>query len=193
MKANRNAQTVTFFRSPEAFRTWLSKNHDSQTELWVGYYRKESGLQSITWPESVDEALCFGWIDGIRKKVDDVSYKIRFTPRRKKSIWSRVNIQRAAVLTHQRRMEPAGLAAFRRREEANSRKYSFENRETAMLTPTQQREFQRHGTAWKFFQSQPPGYRRTAAWWVISAKRPETQRKRLTRLIDASGEKRRIF
>ncbi|MFL6537471.1 MAG: YdeI/OmpD-associated family protein [Chthoniobacterales bacterium] len=193
MKANRNAQTVTFFRSPEAFRTWLSKNHDSQTELWVGYYRKDSGLPSITWPESVDEALCFGWIDGIRKKVDDVSYKIRFTPRRKKSIWSRVNIQRAAVLTHQRRMEPAGLAAFRRREEANSRKYSFENRETAMLTPTQQREFQRHGTAWKFFQSQPPGYRRTVAWWVISAKRPETQRKRLTRLIDASGEKRRIF
>jgi uncharacterized protein YdeI (YjbR/CyaY-like superfamily) len=181
-----------FFSTPARFRQWLLKNQESAPELWVGYYRKDSGRPSITWPESVDEALCFGWIDGIRKKVDDESYKIRFTPRRAKSIWSAVNIARVAVLTREERMQPAGVAAFARREENNSARYSFENRESAKLTAADEREFRRDPAAWEFFQRQPPGYRRLAAWWVISAKRPETRRKRLDRLFEQSRAKRRI-
>jgi uncharacterized protein YdeI (YjbR/CyaY-like superfamily) len=181
-----------FFATPARFRKWLAKNHERAAELWVGYYRKDCGRPSITWPESVDEALCFGWIDGIRKKVDDESYKIRFTPRRTKSTWSAVNIARIAVLTREGRVQPAGVAAFARREENNSRKYSFENRESATLTDDDEREFRRDRAAWEFFQRQPPGYRRLAAWWVISAKRPETRRKRLARLIADSRSERRI-
>ena len=168
------------------------KNHARTTELWVGYYRKDSGRPSIIWPESVDEALCFGWIDGIRKKVDDESYEIRFTPRRAKSIWSAVNIARVAVLTGEGRMQSAGIAAFARRQESNSRKYSFENRESAKLSDADEREFRRDRAAWDFFQAQPPGYRRVAAWRVISAKRPETRRKRIERLIRESRAQRRI-
>ena len=182
----------TFFAKPYHFRQWLAKNHKRATELWVGYYRKDSGRPSITWPESVDEALCFGWIDGIRKKVDDESYKIRFTPRRSKSIWSAVNIARVAVLTREGRMQAAGIAAFARREENNSRKYSFENRDSATLTDDDEREFRLDRAAWEFFQRQPPGYRRLAAWWIISAKRPETRRRRLDRLINDSRVHRRI-
>jgi uncharacterized protein YdeI (YjbR/CyaY-like superfamily) len=168
------------------------KNHARTTELWVGYYRKDSGRPSIIWPESVDEALCFGWIDGIRKKVDDESYEIRFTPRRAKSIWSAVNIARVAVLTGEGRMQSAGIAAFARRQESNSRKYSFENRESAKLSEADEREFRRDRAAWDFFQAQPPAYRRVAAWRVISAKRPETRRKRIERLIRESRAQRRI-
>jgi len=181
-----------FFATPSAFRRWLVKNHKRATELWVGFYRKDSGRPSITWPESVDEALCFGWIDGIRKKVDDESYKIRFTPRRPKSIWSAVNIARIAVLTGEGRMEPAGVDAFSRREESNSARYSFENRESAKLSADDEREFRRDRAAWEFFQRQPAGYRRLAAWWVISAKRPETRHKRLQRLIAESRASRRV-
>ncbi|MEY2560669.1 MAG: hypothetical protein QOG51_1084 [Verrucomicrobiota bacterium] len=181
-----------FFATPAKFRQWLAKNHERAAELWVGYYRKDCGRPSITWPESVDEALCFGWIDGIRKKVDDESYKIRFTPRRTKSTWSAINIARIAALTDEGRMQPAGVAAFARREENNSRKYSFENRDSATLTDDDERKFRRDRAAWEFFQRQPPGYRRLAAWWVISAKRPETRRKRLARLIADSRAERRI-
>jgi uncharacterized protein YdeI (YjbR/CyaY-like superfamily) len=182
----------TFFSTPARFREWLSKNHERATELWVGYYRKDSGRPSITWPESVDEALCFGWIDGIRKKVDDESYKIRFTPRRPKSNWSAVNIARVPVLTREGRMQPAGAAAFARREESKSRTYSFENRASAKLTAPDEREFRRDPAAWEFFQRQPAGYRRLAAWWIISAKRPETRRARLQRLIETSRARRRV-
>lgn len=181
-----------FFPAPKHFRTWLAKNHDRAGVLWVGYYRKDSGRPSITWPESVDEALCFGWIDGIRKKVDNESYKIRFTPRRPKSVWSAVNIGRVAVLTAEGRMQPAGHAAFARREEHNSRRYSFENRATAKLSFADEREFRRDPAAWKFFKSQPPGYQRLASWWIISAKRSETRRARLQRLIEFSRTQRRI-
>jgi len=181
-----------FFSTPDRFRQWLVKNHEHAAELWVGYYRKDSGRPSITWPESVDEALCFGWIDGIRKKVDDESYKIRFTPRRAKSIWSAVNIGRVAVLNREGRMQPAGAGAFARREEDNSRIYSFENRASAKLTAADEREFRRDPAAWEFFQRQPPGYRRLAAWWVIGAKRLETRRSRLRRLISASRAGQRI-
>ena len=181
-----------FFSTPGKFRQWLVKNHARASELWVGYYRKDSGRPSITWPESVDEALCFGWIDGIRKKVDDKSYKVRFTPRRTKSTWSAVNIARIAVLTREGLIQPAGVAAFARREETNSSRYSFENRESAKLSAAAEREFRRDPAAWEFYQRQPAGYRRLAAWWVISAKRPETRHKRLERLINQSRAQRRI-
>jgi uncharacterized protein YdeI (YjbR/CyaY-like superfamily) len=189
----KNKVALKFFATPGHFRAWLAKNHDRVPELWVGYYRKDSGRPSITWPESIDEALCFGWIDGIRHKVDDISYKVRFTPRRPKSIWSEVNIGRVAVLTREGRMQPAGLAAFARREEYNSRQYSFENRATAKLSRADEREFRRDPAAWKFFQAQPPGYRRLVSWYVISAKRTETRRARLQRLIAASHARRRIY
>ena len=182
-----------FFRTPQRFRAWLAKNHERADSLWVGYYRKETGRPSITWPESVDEALCFGWIDGIRKKVDDSSYKVRFTPRRAKSVWSVVNIGRIAVLTREGRMQPAGAAAFQRRDENNTRRYSFENRATARLSPAQEREFRRDREAWKFYDAQPPGYKRLAAFWVARAKRSETRRARLERLIAASRARRRIY
>jgi uncharacterized protein YdeI (YjbR/CyaY-like superfamily) len=185
------ASPPKFFATPKLFRAWLAKNYDRADALWVGFYRKDSGRRSITWPESVDEALCFGWIDGIRKKVDDISYKIRFTPRRAKSIWSAVNIGRVAVLTAEGRMHAAGHAAFARRDE--TRVYSFENRATAKLTEADAKEFKRDPAAWKFFQAQPPGYRRLAAWWVISAKRTETRRARLKRLIATSRARRRIY
>jgi uncharacterized protein YdeI (YjbR/CyaY-like superfamily) len=190
--AKDESNAPTFFATADRFRQWLMKNHERARQFWVGYYRKDSGRPSITWPESVDEALCFGWIDGIRKKVDDESYKIRFTPRRPKSIWSAVNIARVAVLTRKKRMRPAGIAAFARREATRSGGYSFENRETAKLTEEDQREFRRDPAAWEFFQRQPAGYRRLAAWWVISAKRPETRRARLQRLIETARARRRI-
>ena len=182
-----------FFPTPKRFRAWLAKNHARADLLWVGYYRKDSGQRSITWPKSVDEALCFGWIDGIRKKVDDISYKVRFTPRRAKSIWSAVNIGRVAVLSQEGRMEPAGIAAFARRDENNSRQYSFENRATARLSAEDESEFRRDAAAWKFFEAQPPGYKRLAAWWIIRAKREETRRARLERLIATSRARRRIY
>lgn len=186
MATKGESHAPTFFATPAGFRQWLAKNHERATELWVGYYRKDSGRPSITWPESVDEALCFGWIDGIRKKVDEESYKIRFTPRRPKSIWSAVNIARVAVLSRDGRMQPAGVAAFARREESKSAIYAFENRESAKLSDADERAFRRDPAAWEFFQRQPAGYRRLAAWWVISGKRPETRRSRLQRLIRAS-------
>jgi uncharacterized protein YdeI (YjbR/CyaY-like superfamily) len=181
-----------FFATPEDFRAWLDTHHDSATELWVGFHRKATDRPSITWPETVDEGLCFGWIDGIRKKIDDESYKIRFTPRKPKSSWSAVNIERVAALQCEGRMRPAGLAAFERRTANNSAIYSFEKRESAKLSEAAEREFRRDALAWKFFRAQPAGYRRVAAWWVISAKRPETRQKRLQRLIRQSRAQRRI-
>jgi uncharacterized protein YdeI (YjbR/CyaY-like superfamily) len=192
VEANDESNAPIFFATADDLRAWFAKNHDRCTELWVGYYRKGSCRPSITWPESVDEALCFGWIDGIRQKIDDQSYKVRFTRRRPKSTWSAVNIGRVAVLKRDGRMQPAGIAAFARREETNSAKYSFENRESAKLTKADKRAFRRDSQAWNFFQAQPPGYRRVVAWWVISARRAEIRRKRLKRLINESRAKRRI-
>jgi uncharacterized protein YdeI (YjbR/CyaY-like superfamily) len=187
------AEQPLFFATPAEFRRWLAVHHGSARELWVGYHRKATGRPSMTWQESVDEALCFGWIDGIRKSVDAHSYKIRFTPRKAKSTWSAVNIARMEVLRKQDRLHPAGVAAFSRLKKSNSAIYSFENRKAAKLTAEQQRSFQPHRTAWNFFQAQPPGYRRMAAWWVISAKKPETRQSRLKRLIEDSLAERRIY
>ena len=182
--------TVTFFRSPSDFRKWFEKNH-AAAELWVGFYKKDSGKPSITWPESVDEALCFGWIDGIRKSVDEVSYKIRFTPRRQGSIWSSVNIKRVTALTDEKRMRPAGAKAFAARRENKSGIYAYEQRQAQLEEPYASK-MRKNKTAWGFFQAQPPSYRKTLCWWVVSAKQEETRLKRLEKLIEESAGGRRM-
>ena len=185
--ARNDERAPLFFATPGEFRAWLTKNHERKQELWVGFYRKDSGRPSITWPESVDEALCVGWIDGIRKRLDAVSYKIRFTPRKRGSTWSAVNIARIAELTSAGRMRAAGLAAFNQRVEAKSGIYAYEQRKNAALDPAAEKQFRANSKAWKFFHSQPAGYRKTATWWVISAKRAETRAKRLATLIEDSA------
>jgi uncharacterized protein YdeI (YjbR/CyaY-like superfamily) len=182
---------ITFFRSPSELRRWFEKNHATAQELWVGFYKKSSGKASITWPESVDEALCFGWIDGIRKSVDDVSYKIRFTPRRRGSIWSAVNIKRAGALADEGRMRPAGMKAFEARRENKSGIYSYEQRR-AELEELYNSMLKKNKAAWNFFQAQPPSYRKTVGWWIISAKKEETRVKRLKKLIEDSAKGKRL-
>jgi uncharacterized protein YdeI (YjbR/CyaY-like superfamily) len=177
-----------FFATPKDFRRWLDEHHADETELWVGYYKKGSGRPSITWPESVDEALCFGWIDGVRKSVDEESYAIRFTPRRARSTWSAVNIKRVQELIDLGRMRPAGLEAFEERAEERSGIYAYEQREKAELGEEFEGLFRANGAAWVFFQAQPAGYRKAATWWVVSAKREETRRRRLATLIEDSAQ-----
>jgi uncharacterized protein YdeI (YjbR/CyaY-like superfamily) len=184
------APAPLFFATPVQFRKWLEKNHPTATELWVGYYKKATGKPSITWPEAVDEALCFGWIDGIRKSIDDESYMNRFTPRRATSIWSRVNIGRVAALTAEGRMRPAGLAAFEKRKKTGV--YSFEQAERPGLDAAAEKEFRKHRKAWSWFQQQAPWYQRTAGFYVMSAKKPETRARRLARLIADSDAGQRI-
>jgi uncharacterized protein YdeI (YjbR/CyaY-like superfamily) len=181
----------TFFRSPADFRKWLEKHHATARELWVGFYKKGSGEPSITWPESVDEALCFGWIDGLRKGVDGRSYKIRFTPRKTVSVWSAVNIKRVAALTDEGRMRPAGLKAFEARKENKSGIYSYEQRRAALEEPYAG-ILRKNGAARAFFEAQPPSYRKAAGWWVVSAKKEETRLKRLEQLIADSANGRRL-
>lgn len=183
--------TATFFPTSDDFRRWLTEHHREAEELWVGYYKKSTGKPSITWPESVDEALCFGWIDGIRKSIDEEAYKIRFTPRRTGSHWSRVNLERVAVLTERGRMAPAGIAAHEARDPKKSGQYSFE-RERARLTPAQRRELEAHPDAWAFWKDQPPGYRKQATWWIQSAKREVTKARRLATLIEDSANGLRV-
>ena len=180
-----------FFDSPAAFRRWLEKHHGNEQELWVGFHKKGTGRPSLTWPESVDEALCFGWIDGVRKSLDGDSYTIRFTPRQPNSIWSDKNIRRMEELRAAGRVRPAGEAAFGRRREDRSRRYSFEQNRVK-LPEEFEGTFRANRKAWKFFQAQAPYYRRTVTWWVISAKREETRRRRLETLIADSEAGRRI-
>lgn len=187
----RLSMKITFFRTPSDLQTWFEQHHTTIRELWVGYYKASSGKPSITWPESVDEALCFGWIDGIRKSVDDLSYTIRFTPRKPGSIWSAVNIKRAQALTEQGRMQPAGLKAFQAREENRSAIYSYEQRNATLNEPYAKR-LRQNKAAREFFQAQPPSYRKAASWWVVSAKQEETRLKRLEQLIADSAQGRRI-
>ena len=182
----------TFFATPEDFRAWLEAHHDTAPELLVGFHKKGSGRPSITWPESVDEALCFGWIDGVRRRIDDASYSIRFTPRKARSTWSAVNVRRVGELTDQGLMHPAGLAAFERRSDDKTAIYAYEQRKAAELDPEQERLFRANEQAWAWFQAQPASYRRTATYWVISAKREETRQRRLERLISDSAAARPI-
>lgn len=182
----------TFFATAAEFRAWLRRHGTSEAELIVGFHKRDSGLPSMTWPESVDEALCFGWIDGVRSRVDERSYKIRFTPRRPTSTWSAINIARVEVLQIEGRMAPAGLQAFQRRSEAKSRTYAYEQALHAELSPAQLAEFRKHRKAWQFFHAQPTSYRHRAAWHVTSAKREQTRQARLARLIEASANGLRI-
>jgi uncharacterized protein YdeI (YjbR/CyaY-like superfamily) len=173
----------TFFRGPEQLRRWFARNHASKTEIWVGYYKKDSGKPSITWPESVDEALCVGWIDGIRKSIDAESYKIRFTPRRPRSIWSAVNIRRVGELIKEKRMQPAGLRAFEARKENRSGIYAYEQRR-AVLEDPYDAVLKKYPAARAFFEAQPPSYRKTISWYIVSAKKEETRMRRLMQMID---------
>ncbi|MGH9875971.1 MAG: YdeI/OmpD-associated family protein [Pyrinomonadaceae bacterium] len=182
---------IKFFKTPSDLRKWLAAHHASESELWVGFYKKDSGKASITWPQSVDEALCFGWIDGIRKNIDEASYKIRFTPRKQRSTWSAVNIKRVGELTEQKLMREAGLKAFAARQENRSGIYSYEQR-SPELPAQYAKRLKKNAAAWKFFQAQPPSYRKAVNWWVVSAKQEETRLKRLDELIDDSADGHRI-
>jgi uncharacterized protein YdeI (YjbR/CyaY-like superfamily) len=181
MNPKEQSPPATFFETPAAFARWLRKNHRKQTELWVGYYKKGTGRPSLTWPESVREALRFGWIDGLRKSIDDEAYRIRFTPRTATSNWSRVNVGFAEQLIAEGRMEPAGLAAFEARSEARSGLYTYEQ-DGGAAEERVERELKRNRAAWAFFQAQPPWYRRTSARWVMDARREETRQRRLAGL-----------
>jgi len=182
----------TFFATPAELRDWLEGHHADVAELLVGFHKRGSGRPSITWQESVDEALCFGWIDGVRRSIDGESYSIRFTPRQKRSIWSAVNIKRAEELIAEGRMTPAGRAAFEARTEDRSRVYSHERSAAAELEPEQQARFEADAAAWAWFQSRPPFYRRQALHWVTSAKRAETRERRLATLIEDSAAGRTV-
>lgn len=182
---------ATFFETPHDFRRWLEANHDARNELWVGYHKKATGKPSITWEESVDEALCYGWIDGLRRSIDAESYMNRFTPRRKGSHWSRVNLGRVEALIAEGRMQPPGLAAYEARDPEKSGRYSFE-RDEARLSAEQEKAFRARPEAWAFWTAQPAGYRRQTASWVVSAKREETRARRLATLIEDSANRLRI-
>jgi len=181
----------SFFRTPGEFRKWLAKNHASNAELLVGFYKKDSGRPSITWPESVDQALCFGWIDGIRRSIDDTSYSIRFTPRKPGSTWSSVNINRAQALITQGQMQPTGLKAYEARRENKSGIYSYEQRSVDLEEPYN-RLLKKNKAAWNFFQAQPASYRKAVYWWIMSAKKEETRLKRLEKLAAFSAEAQRL-
>ncbi len=182
----------TFFPTPADFRAWLQAHHDKFQELLVGFYKKDSGRLSITWPESVEVALCFGWIDGVRKSLNDTSYTIRFTPRKPTSTWSSININLVRKLTKQGLMHPAGLKAFAARNAKKSGIYSYEQRKNPKFTREQEKQFRDNKTAWEFFRSQAPWYQRVTTYWVISAKREETKIKRLSLLIENSQNQRSL-
>jgi uncharacterized protein YdeI (YjbR/CyaY-like superfamily) len=181
----------TFFRTPAAFRRWLEKNHARRDELWIGFYKKASGKGGITYHEALDEALCFGWIDGVRKRADEDVFVQRFTPRRPKSYWSAVNIDRVAALQKAGRMHEAGMAVFERRSTDTPNRYSFE-RPPATLDPAAQAKFRRNAKAWTYFESEAPWYKRVALHWVTSAKKEETRQRRLEMLIKQCAAGRRI-
>jgi uncharacterized protein YdeI (YjbR/CyaY-like superfamily) len=174
-----------FFATPSEFRRWLRKNHHRAEELWVGFHKRASGRKSLTWPESVDQALCYGWIDGVRKSLDEGRYTIRFTPRRPGSIWSAVNIRRARALLAEGRLTEAGKRAFAKRGKTN--RYSFEQRR-AEFPSRYERAIRKNRSAWKYFQSLAPSTKRICTWWVISAKKEETQLRRLAILIASSSQ-----
>ena len=181
-----------FFKDAAALRKWISRNGRRSSELLVGYMKRGTGVASVTWPESVDEALCVGWIDGVRRRIDDRRYQIRFTPRRAGSHWSNINIRRVGELRKAGRMKSAGLAAFAARSKARSGRASYEQRKTAKLSARDVKEFKRHARAWKYYGSVKPGYKHLVNFWITSAKRPETRAKRLGILIAACAQGKRL-
>ena len=182
----------TFFETADAFASWLEEHGCDRSELIVGYYKRGTKRGTMSWPESVDAALCFGWIDGVRQRIDEYSYQIRFTPRKPQSTWSAINIERVRALQREGRMREAGLKAFSCRREEKSKTYSYEQSNTAVLERSEEARFRKAKAAWKFFEAQPPGYRHLVVWRIVSAKRTETREKRLAALIKASQEKRRL-
>lgn len=184
-------RNVIFFERPGQLRAWLEANHETATELWVGYHRKRTGRPSVSWQDVVDQELCFGWIDSVRYSLGDDRSAQRITPRRKGSIWSAINIKRFGELEAMGLVHPAGRAAFAKRDEERSRIYSYENRSRGFDAATES-AFRKHKAAWKFFESQPPSYRNTAAFWVMSARREETRERRLRTLIECSENGKRI-
>jgi uncharacterized protein YdeI (YjbR/CyaY-like superfamily) len=188
--AARTDAEVLFFPDPPAWREWLSRHHQQRSSLWVGFHKRATGRPSLTWPQAVDQALCFGWIDGVRKSIDEGRYKIRFTPRKPTSLWSKINVDRVAELTRLGLMQPAGLAAFGKRERTGV--YSYEQTRQRQLPPAFERQFQARKRAWAYFQERPPWYRNAATHWVVSAKREATRARRLALLIERSAGGRPI-
>jgi uncharacterized protein YdeI (YjbR/CyaY-like superfamily) len=182
---------IRYFATPAAFRAWLERHHESAGELWVGFHKKSSGAPSLTWPESVDQALCFGWIDGLRKNVDATRYTIRFTPRKPRSVWSAVNIRRFGELEAAGEVRAAGHRAFAARRENRSGIYSYEQRSAELPEAFEQR-LKRHRAAAAYFHGRPPSYRKAAIWWVVSAKKEETRERRFATLVELSAENRDI-
>jgi uncharacterized protein YdeI (YjbR/CyaY-like superfamily) len=185
------APTPRFFATPADLRAWFKRNAATEKELWLGFHKRKTGTPSVTWPESVDEALCVGWIDGIRKSLGETSYVIRFTPRRAGSRWSLVNVRRMKALEKEGRLTPAGRAAFSKRDEKKTGTYSYE-REHANFTRAQLSLFRRNAAAWQFWDAQPPWYRRVATHWVASAKKDETRQRRMALLIQDCAAGKRI-
>jgi uncharacterized protein YdeI (YjbR/CyaY-like superfamily) len=181
-----------FFKTPAEFRAWLAQHAAAESELIVGFYKRGTNRESLTWPESVDEALCVGWIDGVRTSIDEISYKIRFTPRKSTSTWSAKNIERVRVLESEGRMKAAGLKAFAHRRETKSGIYAYEQAGAAALGSKEEARFRRNMAAWKFFEAQPPGYRHLVIWRIVSARRVETREARLAKLIEASQNGERL-
>jgi len=180
-----------FFKTPSDFRKWLERHHTESRELLVGFYKKDSGTPSITWPESVDEALCFGWIDGLRRRIDDRSYSIRFTPRKQSSTWSGINIKRIQQLIKEGRVREAGEKAFAARQQNRSGIYSYEQRSAELVEPYAS-QLRKNRAAAKFFAAQPGSYRKAANWWILSAKKEETRLRRLEQLIKLSAANQTI-
>lgn len=183
---------ATFFPTPDDFRKWLKENHRTETELWVGYYKKATKKPSITWPESVDQALCFGWIDGIRRRIDEEAYKIRFTPRKSTSHWSHVNVQRIEELKKDKLVTPAGLEAYKKRKPENTGKASYE-RKKVELSPDFKKKIKSNKEAWTFFTKKlAPSYQKQSIHWVMSAKQEATRERRLQTLIESSSKEEKI-
>jgi uncharacterized protein YdeI (YjbR/CyaY-like superfamily) len=178
-----------FFETPDQLRDWLDEHHETAPELIVGAWKKATGKPSLTWPQIVEEALCVGWIDSVRRSVPGDGWTIRLTPRRKGSIWSAVNVAKVAELRAAGRMRPAGEAAFAARREDRTAVYSFERAAEPELTPDEEARFRANEAAWAWFAARPPSFRRQVLHWVVSAKRPETRERRLTALIDDSAER----
>lgn len=185
-------QQPHFFENAAALRRWFARNAATAKVLAVGLMKKGTGVPSITWPEAVDEALCVGWIDGVRHRIDDARYRIRFTPRKPSSHWSNINIRRVAELEKAGRMKAAGLKAFAARSKARSGRASYEQRSAAKLSPQDIRRFRKSAAAWQYYDTVPPGYRQLVTYWVISARKPETRETRLLKLIDACAQGRRL-
>jgi uncharacterized protein YdeI (YjbR/CyaY-like superfamily) len=181
-----------YFGSPAEFRAWLEQHHEGETEVWVGYWKKATGVPSLTWSQAVDEALCFGWIDGVMRGIDDRRHIQRFTPRKPAGNWSAINIAKVEKLRAEGRMRPAGEAAFARRREDRSGIYSYEQGGEPVLEPEHEARFRADAAAWEYFTSRPPSYRKPALWWVISAKKPETRERRIATLIADSAAGRRL-